>query len=295
VASGERIQKLQPMGQSFYVLRSVTKLRGVTTQWRAAEERIALVPTMGALHAGHVALVSAARRRARRVVVSIFVNPAQFAPDEDLATYPRTFDADLALLRKLCVDAVWAPSTATMYPPGFATQVVPAGAATVGLEDRFRPHFFTGVATVVAKLLLQCAPDFALFGEKDYQQLRVVEQMANDLDLRTKIIGVTTVRENDGLALSSRNLYLSALHRKRAAVLHRVLAGCAQKIASGEQIASVLRTGVAEIEHAGFALDYLEARHAQTLQPITSIEQGPVRLLLAARIGKTRLIDNVGV
>jgi pantoate--beta-alanine ligase len=283
------------MAQSLSVLRSVTKLRGVTTQWRAAEERIALVPTMGALHAGHVALVSAGRRRARRVVVSIFVNPAQFAPDEDLATYPRTFDADLALLGKLCVDAVWAPSTATMYPPGFATQVVPAGAASVGLEDRFRPHFFTGVATVVAKLLLQCAPDFALFGEKDYQQLRVVEQMAKDLDLRTKIIGVTTVREKDGLALSSRNLYLSTLHRKRAAVLHRVLAECAQKIAGGEQFASVLRTGVAEIEHAGFAIDYLEARHAQTLQPITSIEQGPVRLLLAARIGKTRLIDNVSV
>src|SRR5262249_41188560 len=157
--------------------------RRTLVQWRAADEQLALVPTMGALHAGHVALVRAARRRARRVVVSIFVNPAQFAPEEDLASYPRNFDSDVAALAKLPVDMVWAPSSEVMYRPGFATRVVPAGPAAAGLEDRFRPQFFAGVATVVTKLLVQCAPDCAMFGEKDYQQLRVVSQMARDLDL----------------------------------------------------------------------------------------------------------------
>jgi pantoate--beta-alanine ligase len=250
---------------------------------------------MGALHAGHVALIWAARRRASRVIVSIFVNPAQFAPDEDLASYPRSWDADLALLRKLSVDAVWAPAAETMYPAGFSTQVVPRGAATVGLEDRFRPHFFAGVATVVAKLLIQCAPDFAMFGEKDYQQLRVVEQMSKDLDLPTRVVAVPTVREKDGVALSSRNLYLSAGERERAAVLYRVLKECAQKIALGERLESVLRAGAQIIERAGFTVDYLQVRHAHTLQPISCMEDGPMRLLLAARIGKTRLIDNIKV
>jgi pantoate--beta-alanine ligase len=283
------------MAQPLSVLRTLPSLRRAVSRWRAAGERIALVPTMGALHAGHVALISAARRRAPRTVVSVFVNPAQFAAEEDLATYPRTWDADLRLLRELTVDAVWAPLAHTMYPQGFATQVVPAGAATVGLEDRFRPHFFTGVATVVAKLLVQCAPDFAMFGEKDYQQLRVVDQMTKDLDLPIRIIAVPTVREKDGLALSSRNIYLSANDRQRAAVLYRVLKECAQKIARGEQEKSVLRAGAATIEHAGFELDYLEARHAQTLEPIRSLNDGPIRLLVAARIGSTRLIDNVSV
>jgi pantoate--beta-alanine ligase len=250
---------------------------------------------MGALHAGHVALICAARRRASRVIVSIFVNPAQFAPDEDLASYPRSWDADLALLRKLSVDAVWAPAAETMYPAGFATQVIPRGAATVGLEDRFRPHFFAGVATVVAKLLIQCAADFAMFGEKDYQQLRVVEQMSKDLDLPTTVVAVPTVREKDGLALSSRNRYLSTGERERAAVLYRVLKECAQKIALGERFESVLRAGAQIIERAGFTVDYLQVRHAHTLQPISCMEDGPVRLLLAARIGKTRLIDNIKV
>jgi pantoate--beta-alanine ligase len=250
---------------------------------------------MGALHAGHVALISAACRRAQRVIVSIFVNPAQFAPDEDLATYPRTWDADLLLLRELSVHAVWAPSVAAMYPTGFATLVVPAGAALVGLEDRFRPHFFSGVATVVLKLLVQCVPDFAMFGEKDYQQLRVVEQMTRDLDLPTRIIAVPTAREKDGLALSSRNLYLSAREREQAPVLYRMLTECAQKLLRGEKLKAVLRAGAAGLERAGFSLDYLEARHVHTLQRVGSLDEGPIRLLVAARLGKTRLIDNVPV
>jgi pantoate--beta-alanine ligase len=277
------------------VVRTVTALRRAVSSWRRTGERIALVPTMGALHAGHLALVRTARRRAPRVVVSIFVNPAQFAPHEDLASYPRTFEADLEALDEMAVDLVWAPPLEVMYPSGFATRIVPAGPAAVGLEDKFRPHFFAGVATVVAKLLTQCAPDIALFGEKDYQQLKVVTRMAQDLDVPVKIVGVPTVREPDGLARSSRNSYLSATERAAAPVLHRVLADCAGKIARGELIARVLDEGGLAIERAGFGLDYLEARHADTLLPIASLDGGPIRLLVAARIGKTRLIDNIAV
>jgi pantoate--beta-alanine ligase len=283
------------MGNGLRVARTVAALRRAVMQWRAAGEPLALVPTMGALHAGHVALVRAARRRAPRVVVSIFVNPAQFAPDEDLATYPRTFDSDLAMLSRLPVDLVWAPSTEVMYQPGFATRVVPAGPATAGLEDKYRPHFFAGVATVVIKLLIQCAPDFAMFGEKDYQQLKVVTRTTKDLDLLTKIVAVATVREKDGLALSSRNAYLSASERAVASTLHRVLKDCAGRIASGESLPRVLDEGGAAIGHAGFVVDYFEARHAETLTPLGDIDDGPIRLLVAARLGKTRLIDNLAV
>jgi pantoate--beta-alanine ligase len=277
------------------VVRTVAALRRTVSSWRQAGERIALVPTMGALHAGHLALVRTARRRAPRVIVSIFVNPAQFAPHEDLANYPRTFDADLEALAEMAVDLVWAPPVTVMYPPGFATRIAPEGPAAVGLEDKFRPHFFAGVATVVTKLLTQCTPDTALFGEKDYQQLKVVTRMAQDLDLPVKIVGVPTVREPDGLALSSRNGYLSAAERAAAPILHRVLVSCAGKITRGELMARVLDEGGLAIERASFVLDYLEARHAETLQPIASLDDGPVRLLVAARIGKTRLIDNIAV
>jgi pantoate--beta-alanine ligase len=277
------------------VVSTVHALRRAVARWRTAGERIALVPTMGALHAGHLALVRAARRRARRVVVSIFVNPAQFAPHEDLATYPRMFDSDVAELAELSVDLVWAPTVAVMYPDGFATRIAPEGPATVGLEDRFRPHFFGGVATVVGKLLIQCAPDFAMFGEKDYQQLKVVTRLARDLDLPVKIVPVPTVRERDGLALSSRNAYLSVSERASAPTLNRVLADCAGRIARGEPIGRVLHHGRAAIERAGFALDYLEARHGETLQPVAAIDEAPIRLLVAARIGTIRLIDNVAV
>jgi pantoate--beta-alanine ligase len=283
------------MGDGLHVARTIPALRRAVMQWRAAGELLALVPTMGALHAGHVALVRAAKRRAPRIVVSIFVNPAQFAPEEDLATYPRAFDSDLAMLAELPVDLIWAPSTEVMYPPAFATKVVPAGPATAGLEDRYRPHFFAGVTTVVAKLLIQCAPDFTMFGEKDYQQLKVVSQMAKDLDLPAKIIAVPTVREKDGLALSSRNAYLTASERAVAPTLHRVLKDCAGKIARGEFLPRVLDEGGAGMERAGFVLDYFEARHAKTLKPIGSIADGRARLLVAARLGKTRLIDNLAV
>lgn len=277
------------------VVRTVLPLRRALELYRKAGERIALVPTMGALHRGHMALVREAGRRTKRVVVSVFVNPTQFAPHEDFASYPRSFATDIKVLREAKVDLVWAPSVEAMYPNGFATRLAPEGAAKAGLEDEFRPHFFGGVATVVAKLFTQVSPDFALFGQKDYQQLRVVTQMAKDLDLQVKVIGVPTVREPDGLALSSRNLYLSAAERAVAPMLHRVLKGCATRIRSGEKVDRVLNVGRIEIDLAGFALDYLEARHALTLAPVTSPKDGPIRLLVAARLGKTRLIDNVAV
>jgi len=283
------------MAAGLRVLRTVPTLRSALQRWRARGERIALVPTMGALHAGHLALVRAARRRARRVVASIFVNPAQFAPHEDYASYPRTFARDIAALAEMSVDLVWAPPVAVMYPAGFATRIVPEGPATAGLEDKFRPHFFGGVTTVVGKLLIQCAPDFAMFGEKDFQQLKVVTRLAKDLDLSAKIVGVPTVREKDGLALSSRNAYLSAAERAAAPTLFRVLTDSARRIASGELLARVLDEGGAAIEGAGFALDYLEARDADTLQQLTTPTERPIRLLVAARIGRTRLIDNVAV
>ena len=277
------------------VVRTIAQLRRALAPFRKTGGRIALVPTMGALHAGHLALVREARRRARRVVVSIFVNPTQFAPHEDFGSYPRGFGADLKALRAAKADLVWAPAASVMYPEGFATRIEPQGAAKAGLEDKFRPHFFGGVATVVAKLFTQTTPDFALFGEKDYQQLCVVTQMAKDLDLPIKVIGVPTVREKDGLALSSRNGYLSAAERIVAPTLYRVLKASAKRIKQGEPIEMVQEEGRAEIERAGFAVDYLEARHARTLAPLTSRKEGPIRLLVAAKIGKTRLIDNLGV
>jgi pantoate--beta-alanine ligase len=277
------------------VVRTVPALRHALAPFGKAGERIALVPTMGALHGGHLALVKEARRRARRVVVSIFVNPAQFAPSEDFASYPRDIKKDLAALTEAKVDLVWAPAAGVMYPDGFAARIEPGASAKAGLEDKFRPHFFGGVATVVAKLFTQTSPDFALFGEKDYQQLRVITQMAKDLDLPVKVVGVPTVREKDGLALSSRNAYLSTGERAAAPALYRVLKAAAARIKKGETIEHVLDIGRIEIDVAGFALDYLKARHALTLAPIVSHKDGPIRLLVAAKIGKTRLIDNVGV
>jgi pantoate--beta-alanine ligase len=277
------------------VIRSLPALRRAIAALRSRRATVALVPTMGALHKGHLSLVRMARRRADRVVVSIFVNPTQFAPHEDLGSYPRTFAADLTALAALGVDLVWAPDVKTMYSKDFATQIVPQGPAQAGLEDAFRPHFFSGVATVVAKLLIQCAPDIAIFGEKDYQQLKVLTQLARDLDLKTRILGAPIVREPDGVALSSRNVYLSARERKAAPVLYRVLKACARAIAAGQPIAAVLDEGREEIARAGFALDYLEARRATTLAPAASRKDGPLRLLVAARIGKTRLIDNTAV
>ena len=283
------------MPSTISVARTIPALRRVIARFRSAEETVALVPTMGALHEGHLALVRRARRQADRIAVSIFVNPAQFAPHEDLASYPRSIRQDIAALARYRVDLVWAPPVNVMYPEGFSTRVVPQGAAGVGLEDSFRPHFFSGVATVVTKLLTQCMPDAAVFGEKDYQQLQVVTQLARDLNFPVKIISAPIVREKDGLALSSRNVYLSPKEREIAPMLHRVLKNCAERIRNGQPVPDVLVQGREALKRAGFALDYLEARHAQTLQPVALPRKGPLRLLVAAKIGKTRLIDNLAV
>lgn len=277
------------------VIQSLAVLRKTIAGWRHDGDSIALVPTMGALHEGHMALVRAARKKAKRVVVSIFVNPQQFAPNEDFASYPRTLEQDLAILKQLGVDAVWTPDAALMYPAGFSTKVTPAGPALAGLEDKFRPHFFGGVATVVTKLFLQVMPDCALFGEKDYQQLKVVTRMAGDLDIPVRIIGVPTTRESDGLALSSRNVYLSPQERKVAPLIHRTLRDCAARIRKGEKLANVLADGNRTLSDAGFVVDYLDARHAETLDMVVSAKDAPLRLLVAARLGKTRLIDNLAV
>lgn len=283
------------MAKAPKILRSVPSLRRALEPYRKAGVSIALVPTMGALHRGHMALVREARRRAKRVVVSIFINPTQFAPHEDFASYPRSFATDLRALRAENVDTVWAPAVEAMYPDGFATRLAPEGPAKAGLEDEYRPHFFGGVATVVAKLFTQVSPDFAFFGQKDYQQLRVVTQIAKDLDLPVKVVGVPTVREPDGLALSSRNVYLSSAERAVAPMLYKVLKGCASRIKGGDKIDHVLNVGRIEVDLAGFSLDYFEARHALTLAPVVALKEGPIRLLIAARLGKTRLIDNVAV
>ncbi|MEH2626480.1 pantoate--beta-alanine ligase [Bradyrhizobium sp. AZCC 1719] len=283
------------MSRSPMVVRTVPALRRAVEALRSRKAAVALVPTMGALHDGHMSLVRLAKRRSQKVVVSIFVNPTQFAPTEDFGSYPRTWKADLAKLTAEKVDLVWNPDVKAMYPDGFATRIVPEGPATAGLEDRFRPHFFGGVATVVGKLFTQVRPDVAIFGEKDFQQLRVVTQMAADLDLGVKVIGSRTVRERDGLAMSSRNVYLSAEERQTAPTLHRAMKESAKRLKAGEDFEAAMAAGRELITAAGFALDYFEARHAGTLAPIASIKDGPVRILVAAKLGTTRLIDNIGV
>jgi pantoate--beta-alanine ligase len=277
------------------VVRTVPALRRAVDGLRARKATIALVPTMGALHDGHVSLVRLAKRRAQKVAVSIFVNPTQFAPTEDFSSYPRTWNADVAKLAAEKVDLIWNPDLKAMYPEGFVTRIVPEGPATAGLEDRFRPHFFGGVATVVGKLFTQVRPDLAIFGEKDFQQLRVVTQMARDLDLGVKVVGSRTVRERDGLAMSSRNVYLSPGERLQATTLYRAMKESAKRLKAGEDVEAAMANGAELITGAGFALDYFEARHAETLAPIQSMKDGPVRILVAAKIGTTRLIDNIGI
>jgi pantoate--beta-alanine ligase len=272
----------------------VASLRRALAGWRRAGERVALVPTMGALHEGHLALVRLARTEAEKVVVSIFVNPTQFAPNEDFSAYPRTLDEDLTKLAGLA-DLVFTPAADEMYPPGSATTVSVAGPATVGLEDRFRPTHFAGVATVVAKLLVQALPDVAIFGEKDFQQLKVIARMARDLHLPVSIRGGVTEREPDGLALSSRNRYLSPAERARAPRLHRALQQGAAAIRAGAAPNTAAAEAAAALAAAGFAVDYVAARDAGTLEPVASPAAGPVRLLAAARLGRTRLIDNIAV
>jgi pantoate--beta-alanine ligase len=277
------------------IVRTVPALRRALDGLRAKKATTALVPTMGALHDGHVSLVRLAKRRAAKVIVSIFVNPTQFAPSEDFSSYPRTWKADVGKLAAENVDLIWNPDVKTMYPDGFATRILTEGPATVGLEDRFRPHFFGGVTTVVGKLFTQVRPDFAIFGEKDFQQLRVVSRMAGDLDLGVRVIGSKTVRERDGLAMSSRNVYLSPEQRRAAPELHRAMKESARRLRAGDDIKAAIAGGAELVAGAGFSLDYFEVRHAETLAPIASAKDGPMRILVAAKIGKTRLIDNIAV
>jgi pantoate--beta-alanine ligase len=283
------------MSRSPTIVRTVPALRRAVDSLRVRKATIALVPTMGALHDGHVSLIRLAKRRANKVIVSIFVNPTQFAPSEDFSSYPRTWKADVAKLAAENVDLIWNPDVKTMYPDGFATRIAPEGPATVGLEDRFRPHFFGGVATVVGKLFMQVRPDIAIFGEKDFQQLRVVTRMAGDLDLAVKVIGSKTIRERDGLAMSSRNVYLTPEQRGAATTLYRVMKHGAARLRAGDGTDAVMAGGAEMITAAGFVLDYFEVRHAGTLAPMTAAKDGPVRILVAAKLGATRLIDNIAV
>jgi len=273
-------------------VHTVAELRAAVDAWRAATARIALVPTMGALHQGHLALLKEARARADKVVVSIFVNPAQFAPQEDFARYPRDLAKDRAMLAAQgATDLIYAPEASEIYPDGFATRVVVDGPGR-GLESDFRPHFFGGVATVVAKLFLQCRPDFAMFGEKDYQQLLVVKRMAKDLDLDVAVVGVGTVREADGLALSSRNAYLTPEQRAVAGHLNRILDGVAERARMGVSIPQAEAEGAAQLLEAGFdRVDYVAIRDAETLAQLRAVSR-PARVLAAVRVGGVRLIDN---
>lgn len=277
------------------VVRTVKALRAAVARWRAAGETVALVPTMGALHEGHLSLVAAGRRRASRVVTSIFVNPTQFAPNEDFSKYPRTFAQDRAMLTDARCDLIYAPPVEVMYPAGACTFVTLDGPAKAGLEDKFRPSHFTGVATIVAKLFTQSQADFAMFGEKDFQQLKVVTQMARDLDLPIRVIGCKTVREKDGLAMSSRNRYLSAGDRARAGIVPSVLAEAADKLRHGASVTQAMTQARKALEKAGFTVDYVEARDATALQPLARGQRDNIRLLVAAKIGATRLIDNMPV
>ena len=278
-------------------VRTVAALRARIAAWRqdAGGAKVALVPTMGALHRGHLALVAAARVQASRVVVSLFVNPTQFGPGEDFTSYPRDEAADARALESARADLLYAPTLAEMYADGFATSVAVSG-LSAELEGAVRPHHFAGVATVVTKLLNQARPDIALFGEKDYQQLLIVRRLAADLDLATSILGVPTLRDADGLALSSRNAYLTPAERKIAPALHAVLRDLAAKIiASSGPASDLIDQARKSLLQAGFAsIDYLELRDADTLSAVTHVTR-PARLLVAVRLGKTRLIDNVAV
>lgn len=274
------------------MVQTRAELRAAVDAWRRSGLRVALVPTMGALHAGHLELTRAARAIADRTVVSIFVNPTQFAPHEDFSRYPRNLEQDrMALGSAQTADLIYAPELSEMYPEGFATRVAIDGPAR-GLETDFRPHFFAGVATVVAKLFLQCRPDRAIFGEKDYQQLLVVRRLSRDLDIGVEVLGVPVVREADGLALSSRNAYLSEDQRRIAGSLNRALDMVASRVRDGISIPQAEAEGSAALISAGFdRVDYVAVRDAATLAQIRQLE-APARVLAAARIGSVRLIDN---
>ncbi len=276
------------------IFRTVAALRQTVRQWQGQGLRVALIPTMGALHAGHMALVTRALALADRAIASVFVNPTQFGPQEDFASYPRRESQDATLLLKTGAHGLYAPSVEAMYPEGFSTAIT-VGGPSEGLCGDFRPGHFSGVATVVTKLLLQSGVDVALFGEKDYQQLQVIRRLVRDLDIPVEIEGVPTVRESDGLAMSSRNAYLTPDERTIAPALHRTLAAMARQLAGGASVADQIAWGKAELLDAGFStIDYLSVRDATRLTPLENIT-GPARILVAAHLGKTRLIDNVTV
>ena len=275
-------------------VRTLSDLRAHLRDWRASGETVGLVPTMGGLHEGHLSLVRASLAAAGRTVVTLFVNPAQFGEGEDFDDYPRDEAADAVLLANLGADLLFAPEAGEIYPQGHVTRVTVPGIGDC-LEGEFRPGFFTGVATMVAKLLIQALPDMAFFGEKDYQQLRLITQMARDLDIPTDIRGEPTVREDDGLALSSRNAYLGPRERIRAPALYRVIGAVAAAVAGGANATDQAAWGTRELTDAGFErVDYVAVRDALTLEPVETPVR-PARVLAAAKLGRTRLIDNVAV
>ena len=274
-------------------VRTIIDLRRTLDDWRAEGQSIALVPTMGALHAGHLSLVDLAKGRAQRVIASLFVNPRQFGPNDDLSRYPRDEARDAGLLQKAGVDLLFAHEPGVMYPPDAATTISLAG-PTLGMEGDHREGFFAGVATIVAKLLLQSGCDHAIFGEKDYQQLVVVRRMVADLDIRTEIVAAPTMREEDGLAMSSRNAYLSGDERSRATALYATLTETAASLTAGNTIADALLAGREALNTRFDGLDYLELRDAATLAAVDRLDR-PCRLLAAVRLGTTRLIDNVAL
>ena len=278
------------------IVRTIGDLRAHVTRWRASGASVGLVPTMGALHEGHLSLVRIAKARADRVVTSIFVNPTQFGPHEDLDAYPRREARDANLLAGEACDLIYAPGVTEIYPAGFATAVTVSG-VSAPMDGAARPHHFGGVATVVTKLLIQCAPDVAVFGEKDYQQLQVIRRLVADLDLPVDIVGGPTLRAEDGLALSSRNAYLSEAERPVAGRLNLILASAAKVLAEGAPIATVEAEGRAALAASGFdKIDYFEVRDAGDLSlPPAGPLRKPVRVFAAAWVGKTRLIDNMPV
>jgi pantoate--beta-alanine ligase len=278
------------------IARRVAELRGAVAAWRGQGQRVALVPTMGFLHEGHLSLVRLGKARAERVVASLFVNPTQFAPSEDYEAYPRDEARDAALLASAGCDLLYAPAREAMYPPGFSTSITVAG-VSAPMEGLARPIHFAGVASIVAKLLIQASPDIAIFGEKDYQQLAVIRRLSSDLDLPVEILGAPTVREPDGLAMSSRNVYLTQDERKVAPRLNAALAAAAKALAAGAAVAEVEAAGLTALRDAGFHLvDYFEVRRSDDLSRLgPGPIDAPARVLAVARLGKARLIDNVPV